>query len=395
MKCQLAVLILILTGYCQLHAQNYATGTRTINFIDDTRSNRVVATTLHYPANTAGNNVSLATGTEKFPVVVFGHGFLIGTTAYQWLADSLVKQGFIVALPTTEGTISPSHEQFGRDLGFLAKRIVSLNDSAASFLFGRVLSRAAVGGHSMGGGASLLAMNYEPSIRTVFNMAAAETNPSSVSASAQIQKPALIIAGAADCVVRDTQQRRFYTQLPYPCKTFINIQHALHCHFANNDAICALGQISSGCNTSSVTAPVVFQKTMYLLIPFLQHYLKDDCAARSLFDSRYNDITGVIKERSCTGDPLSACNVTPVNDPAFDKTVRVYPIPAQGNVVSIFSASQVVRRLWIYDIQGRLYKTYQPNTNKFILPLPESESGVYQIRLLLQNGLLVNKKVIR
>ncbi len=56
-------------------AQPYSTGKRSINFIDNSRSDRVVSTELYYPANSAGDNVPLATGVARFPVVVFGHGF--------------------------------------------------------------------------------------------------------------------------------------------------------------------------------------------------------------------------------------------------------------------------------------------------------------------------------
>jgi dienelactone hydrolase len=285
-----------------LLGQPYQTGHRTVSFIDTARDNRVVTVELYYPAAAAGNNVPVITGLEKFPVVVFGHGFVIGTGSYEWLADSLTKNGYITALPVTESSFSPVHEQFGRDISFLCSHLTALDDSAGSFLYQRVIRRSAAGGHSMGGGASFLATLYNSSINAIFNFAAAETTPSAKMAASQSRLPALIFAGSRDCIVPDTTQERMYQLLPYPCKTFINITDALHCHFANNNGTCATGQFFSGCNNSPVTAAGVFQKTTALIIPFLDYYLKDSCSSKLLFEERLNTVAGIVTQRVCNND---------------------------------------------------------------------------------------------
>ena len=288
-------------------AQPYQTGRRSVAFIDTSRNSRSITTELFYPAATAGNNVPVVNGSEKFPVVVFGHGFVIAYSSYNWLADSLVKNGYIVAMPTTEGSFSPAHEQFGKDIAFLSSYVISLNDSSNSFLFGRIKNRSAVGGHSMGGGASFLSTQYNNSINAIFNFAAAETNPSAKEAALQTAIPALIFAGSSDCIVPDTNQQRMYSNVSYSCKTFVNITDALHCHFANNNGTCATGQILSGCNSSSITAAIVLKKTTSLLIPFLDYYLKDSCGSKIIFENRLAAMTGIVNERTCTTDPF-ICN---------------------------------------------------------------------------------------
>ncbi len=311
MKKNIAVIIYSL---CMLTAgaQSFLTGKRSITFIDNNRSNRAVATDLFYPANTAGNNVPLATGTEKFPVVVFGHGFLIGTTSYNWLADSLVKYGYIVAFPSTESGIAPNHGNFGEDLAFLCGRITSLNDSSNSFLVNRVIKKAAVGGHSMGGGASFLAAaGTRPSIYALFNFAAAETNPSATQAALLNAKPSLIFSGSSDCIVLPSVQEAMYNNIPLACKTYINITNGLHCQFANNNATCVFGQLTTGCNSSSINATILYTKTMSLLVPFLDYYLKDICTRGDTFINTYNSITGVTKRQSCTS--LPSCGPLPIN----------------------------------------------------------------------------------
>lgn len=293
-----------------VYAQPYSTGKQTLTFTDNVRS-REIPTEVYYPANVAGNNVPLASGTAKFPVVVFGHGFLISTSSYKWLADSLVKNGYVVAFPTTEDGLVPSHLDFGLDLSFLCSRITSLNDSTGSFLHNRVVKRAAVAGHSMGGGASFLAAATQNSaIKAVFNFAAAETTPPATVAAFLDFKPTLIFSGSSDCVVPDSVQEAMYNNIFLACKTYVNITNALHCQFANNNLICSAGQILSGCGFTSLSTSTVLSKTTSLVLPFLDYYLKDICLRGEVYVANYNNMTGVTKRRSCF--PYPSCGVVPV-----------------------------------------------------------------------------------
>lgn len=369
----------------------YALGKRTIVFFDNSRSNRAISTEVYYPATLAGNGTPLATGTEKFPVIVFGHGFVMPVTAYTWLADSLVKYGFIVALPSTESSFSPSHDNFGKDLAFLCQRITSLNDSTASFLFGRVSSKSAAGGHSMGGGCSFLAMNQNTAINALFNFAAAETTPSAKTAALSVQKPSLIFSGSSDCIVAPAQQLEMYNNIPYTCKTYINITNALHCQFGNNDATCALGQLTSGCNSSSITPAIVFEKICYLLVPYLKYYLKADCAAGVEYQSHYNAINGVTKLQFCSADP-AGCVVTGINDPAAEKMIRVIPNPITGQSFQILSEKEKILAVYIRDMSGRLVSEHT-GSNTRTLRVELRQKGVLIVQVRTING-VVNKRIL-
>lgn len=304
-------LLLVLSSVYNLQAQTYSTGKQTLTFIDNSRTDRQIPTEVYYPANTAGNNVPIASGTARFPVVVFAHGFLISTSSYKWLADSLVKSGYIVAFPTTEDGILPSHLDFGLDLNFLSSRITSLNDSSTSFLYQRVVKRAAIGGHSMGAGATFLAAALQNSvIKAVFNFAAAETTPPASAAAFLDFKPTLMFSGSSDCVAPDSVQNAMYDNIFLACKTYININGGLHCQFANNNFICQAGQIIAGCGFSSTSTQTVLSKTSSLLLPFVDYYLKDLCLRGQEFVATYNNITGVTKRRSCF--PFPSCGVVPV-----------------------------------------------------------------------------------
>jgi dienelactone hydrolase len=292
-------------------AQPYASGKRTLSFTDASRANRVVGFDLYYPAQTAGDNVPVAPGTAIFPVVVFGHGFVIPTSAYAWLGDSLARNGFIAAFPTTEGTFSPSHATFGTDLRFIASALLAAGNDANFFLYQRINPRVGFGGHSMGGGCSFLAAGAnDPSLRALFNFAAAETNPSATTAAIQVTRPTLIFSGSNDCIVPPTTQMAMYQNVPAPCKTMITITEATHCQFSNNNFTCTFGQSSSGCNNSAITTSDVFIKVSSLLIPYLDYYLKDDCERGVAFLAAYNNLTGAVKVNTCGSFPN--CNVVPV-----------------------------------------------------------------------------------
>jgi hypothetical protein len=130
-------------------------GHTTVTYTDPARSNRQIATEIYYPAATTANNVPISPGT--YPVIVFGHGFVMVYSAYQNIWNALVPQGYIVAFPTTEGSLSPVHADFGADLAFLVGAIQADGNNASSLFYQHVATRSAIMGHSMGGGCSFLA----------------------------------------------------------------------------------------------------------------------------------------------------------------------------------------------------------------------------------------------
>ncbi len=386
---KICTLILILAS-AYAYAQPFSTGRRTVVFYDNLRSSRPVPTDLYYPANTAGTNVPLATGVTRFPVVVFGHGFLIGTNAYRWLADSLVKNGYVVAMPATEDGITPSHLDFGLDLSFLASRITSLNDSSASFLFQRVIKRAAISGHSMGGGASFLgAAVPNPAVRAVFNFAAAETTPSATAAAVLNVKPTLIFSGSSDCVVPDSVQNAMYNSILFACKTYVNITDALHCQFANNNLICRAGEIVSGCGFTSLPSSTVFNKTTSLLVPFLDFYLKDVCIRGEVFVATYNNMTGITKRRSCL--PFPSCGVVPVKLNSFTGKAEkgrnmLYWSTSTEENADHFELERSIDGVAFNRIADVLAKAATGASYQFADQYPYSGNNLYRLKMVDKDG---------
>ena len=119
-------------------AQSYNIGHTNMAFFDDAR-NRSISTEIYYPANEMGENVLLANG--GFPVIVFGHGFLMAYEAYANFWTELVPKGYIMAFPTTEMSLSPAHEELGADLKFVADEMLNLNNEESTIFYNSILAK--------------------------------------------------------------------------------------------------------------------------------------------------------------------------------------------------------------------------------------------------------------
>lgn len=119
-------------------AQPFNIGHRQLTFIDADRNDRPILTELYYPSATTGDNVPVSdVGGETYPVVAFGHGFVMEWSAYANIWNALVPEGYIIAFPRTETGISPDHLTFARDLAFIIRAIQEEGKTVGSpFLVG-------------------------------------------------------------------------------------------------------------------------------------------------------------------------------------------------------------------------------------------------------------------
>ncbi len=288
-----------------VQAQTYTIGDKTITYTDPARSNRSVGLQFRYP----GTNSAVATG--QFPFVIFAHGFSMDQTPYLPYADSLAKRGYIVGLLTTETGLSPSHANFAQDLIFMYGKLISEGSNSGSFFYQHVTAKGAFGGHSMGGGSTVLSAQYGNPENCCFTFSAATTNPSSITSAHLMTKPYLSFAGSSDCIAPiATNQQPMYDSSGSGCKFLINIANGLHCQYGTANTACSFGEGFSGCASSSLTRQQQIDKTLYHLIPFLDYYLKGDCSAWTLFESRYTANTVDSKQRNCTNTVPSNASIS-------------------------------------------------------------------------------------
>ncbi len=383
----------LLSGF--INAQTFPVGHMSINFKDVSRTGgfvisggiattgtgRDVGTEVYYPATIAGNNQPVANG--SFPVVVIGHGFVMDWSAYDNIYNKLASAGYIVLLPRTEGSFSPSHSNFGNDLKFLVNAAQGLNTistpTALQTFNGKVAPKSAIGGHSMGGGSSFLAAAGNTSLTCLFNFAAATTNPSSIASASLVTVPSLVISGAIDCVADTTVQNNHYAALASTKKFHVILKQITHCDFGNgNNFNCTFGQSSSGC-PNAISNSSAFTRYMNYVQNFLDNQLKNDCAAGQRFMDTVNTNSSLRAGLKKTGN--IACSPTAVNSLTERISANIYPNPTQSTFTIETELNQFTVK--VYDAYGKLLmnEDYKDNKSSVKLNMADYLSGIYLIEL--------------
>ena len=199
---------------------------------------------LSYPATTAGASTPFAPGAAPAAAISFGHGFLQATTQYATTMDHLASWGFVVIASNSQGSLFPSHAGFAADLRHCLSYLEQQNAAPGSFLFNAVdPARLGMSGHSMGGGASILAAADDPRVKALANLAAAETNPSAVAAMARIRVPVSLISGESDTIVPVSGNGQVMYNAGAAPKSLPIIRGGFHCGFTDAGFI--------GCDSSA------------------------------------------------------------------------------------------------------------------------------------------------
>lgn len=224
-----------------------------------TASGRTFNVDIRYPGAVAGNGAAAAAG--QFPVVAFGHGWLQATSTYTNYMDQLASWGIIVIAPKTQTGLFPNHSSFADDLNASLAWAVAQNGVAGSRFEGRVRTdKLGLSGHSMGGGAAVVAASRNTAnIDAVGTFQAAVTNsPSATTQAALVTAPALWVAGSSDSTASVSAHQRPMYNAKLPSKQL---------------RIIAGGGHTGGQNSSSAAA----QDTNELLLTrWFLFYLTDD-----------------------------------------------------------------------------------------------------------------------
>lgn len=357
----------------------YQIGHTTITFNDPARTGgfgsgggtgRQIQTEIYYPASTTGDNVTVASG--QFPVITFGHGFAMSWDAYTNIWQHYVASGFIMAFVRTEGSLipSPNHGDFGADLRQVSDKMLALNTNSSSIFNGKIIQKAAIMGHSMGGGASFLAAANNANIETVIGLAPAETTPSAIAVSPNVSVPALVFSGTADGVTPPVDHHiPIYQGLTSTCKSFVAITGGAHCYYANSNFNCDFGESTSSPNISITRAEQ--QTTTYAVLdPWLDFKLKGICQSYAAFLLAIESTPGTVNETICPALPT----VTIVNDP--NQGSGVYCSSLQGNSYQ-----------WYMDNQPIVGETQQ------CYNIPVDLGATYQVEVFFDNGCVLSQPI--
>lgn len=383
-------LFLLFASLSNINAQPYQIGHTTIAFTDATRSNRSIATEIYYPADVNGENVPFTNlNSLKFPSLVFGHGFMMTWDAYQNFWEALVPNGYIIAFPKSEGSFSPSHLEFGKDLAFVINQMNILGTQNTSIFFNRVSPKNTVMGHSMGGGASFLSVPLNPNITTLVNFAAAETTPSAITAAASISIPSFIFAGANDCVASPTtNQVPLYNGLTSACKTYISMVGASHCQMANSNTLCSFGE-STCTPTATITRTEQHNKIFSYLLPWLNFQLKSDCSQGAIFDSQIISDAAITYQKNCI-----QCSPLSINESTtLENEIVIFPNPAE-DIIYVKGFFQKEYCIYLRDINSKkvLELKFYESQN---IDISKLASGVYFYEVFDSNKKSIIGKILK
>jgi dienelactone hydrolase len=230
---------------------------------------------LYYPASASGQNAPYDGSAAPYPAIAYGHGFLQHPDMYQGTLEHLATHGYFVIAPETELDLFPSHADFAADLNNSLTYLVNANSDGGSWLLGQVATDAlGLSGHSMGGGASILAAANNPAVKAVVNMAPAETNPSAISAMPLVGAPIALLAGSQDGITPPSQhQQPMYNNGVAP-RLLPLIEGGFHCGFQSTASLF--------CDSGSISRQQQLTITHRWTTAFFNLYLKGDMSAWQL-----------------------------------------------------------------------------------------------------------------
>ncbi len=313
-----------------------------------------------------------------FPLIVFGHGFLMPYSAYMNFVDTLVTKGYILCYPTTESGTLPSHSDFALDLKFLNIEIKTraLSD-AGFFLYQKLSGTSSIMGHSMGGGAAFLATKDNWNLTTLVTFAAAETSVSAIAAASDIGIPTLLFIGENDGVTPPANhQIPMFNNLPAGCKGQITIKGGGHCYFADYNLACSTGELFTS-PQPTITREAQHIAMFNALMPYLDWILKGDASQQAVFES-------VISQ---TGTYSSQFLCTTLSAESFTDSFSIYPNPVEDFLI-IQPGKLLPHLVEILSSDGRQVKfqlTVSEQQDSIRIDTRQLPSGLYILKIHTDN----------
>lgn len=268
-------------------------GNQTITFVDSSRNNRNVQSLVYYPATAEGSGTPINLSGGKYPIISFGHGFTINPNIYIHLYRHLASWGYIIIAPATETGFSPSHLEFARDLAFVLRDMKRKSRISGDFFFSSAdTNQTGIFGHSMGGGCSFLAGSLDTTVKAISSLAAAITNPSSLTAIQQIQKPVQLLSGQRDSIASYWTHQLPHYNAANPFKQIMNIKGGNHSYF---HLLPALDDLID--NPATITRNEQQRLTRRYVTAFFNVFLKNDTSYKSfLYGTIAQSDTGIIMQ---------------------------------------------------------------------------------------------------
>ncbi|MBQ4820005.1 alpha/beta hydrolase [Aquimarina sp. MMG016] len=371
----LSVLFMVCSGI----AQDYGVANTNKTFRDADRRNRRVRTKIYYPQ--VNNAIPSEATDEKFPVVVLGHGFVMGSSAYQNFYDTLVPRGYIVVFVDTEGSFFANHDAFSKDMAFIVEAIQAENNNQSSPLSGIVDSKSALIGHSMGGGAATVAASLTE-VETLVTFAPAILRINTLTPASKVTAESIVFSGSGDGVTPPEENHLpIYNNLGSDCKYFINITGGAHCYYAQSNFFCDFGENSSS-GGIEITRSEQQAITFRFLNSWFDYKLKGDLSAKQTFNSDLQTSGDITYQNAC-GERNFVSLSTPKSD------AQLIPNPA-SSIVEIRTIDQKpIEKVEFYNQFGQLVSTSKESQAN----ISNLNPGHYLVKIYTKNT-VINKKMV-
>jgi predicted dienelactone hydrolase len=160
------------------------------------------------PSGFGGGTIYYPTPQNTYGVIALSPGFTASQTSVAWLGSRLASHGFVVVTINTNSTLDFPASRATQLMAAL-KHVV--NNSNATVKSRVDPNRLAVGGHSMGGGGSLIAAQNNPTLKGAYPLAPWNSGGTFSSVSV----PTMIIGADGDSTAPvSSHARAFYASLP-------------------------------------------------------------------------------------------------------------------------------------------------------------------------------------
>ncbi|MBN1136187.1 MAG: dienelactone hydrolase family protein [Anaerolineae bacterium] len=224
---------------------------------------------LFYPAASPGQGAPYDGGGAPYPAISFGHGWLITPPHYQSTLGHLATWGYLVVATESYTNLFPNHQLYADDMRHCLTYLEVENADAGSWLYQQVdVAHLGLSGHSMGGGASVLAAAADPRVRAVVTLAAAETNPSAIAAVAGVAVPVRLVGASDDAIAPVASHTGPIYDNANPPRQLPLVEGGWHCGFMDYDIF--------GCDSGPLDRAAQLAITRRLLTETFNLYLKGD-----------------------------------------------------------------------------------------------------------------------
>lgn len=298
LKGRLLLVLLLLSAAVAGFAQEFSLGRTVIEVPDREKKTGTLEMHIYYPSDVDGYDVPLADGGgEIFPVLVFGHGYMMPISYYENLWTALVPEGYIMVFPASGLNMFPSHLDFGFDLVKAVSFMQAKNNDPSSLFHGRIGATTCLMGHSMGGGSAVLGAAESNIIDAMILLAPYDTKPSSIEAAGSLTIPVLVMAGSNDCVTTP-QKHAFpiYESFRSNSKTYITITGGNHCNMACKNTLCNMAERTK--QTDRISREEQHAILKRYILPWLDYMLKNKPSASVKFDNMLESDSSVEYKRS-------------------------------------------------------------------------------------------------